>query len=97
MKSIPSKFSLFGQTITVQLESGFAKDHECYGKWIPSKNLILLQEPNEDYADDVILQTFWHESTHAMLDLLGYGDWSENERFVEQMGQSIYQILKSKR
>ena len=94
---IPKKFCLFGQTITVRLEADFTKNHECYGKWYPSQNLILLQEPDSYHSDDVIFQTFWHEATHAMLDTLGYGEWSENERFVEQIGQCIYQILKSKR
>ncbi len=97
MKSIPKRFSLFGQSIEVRLDPAFTKEHECFGKWFPAQNLIVLQSPDSDHADDVILQTFWHEATHAMLDLLGYGEWSENERFVEQMGQCIYQILKSKR
>ena len=41
--------------------------------------------------------TVEHEATHAMLDILGYGSWSENEVVVEQLGQCIYQILKTKR
>jgi len=94
---IPKHFDLFGQRITVEVAEDFSKDHGCYGKWYPSQNLIVLQAPDDGHADDVILQTFWHEATHAALDVLGYGDWSENETVVEQLGQAIYQILKTKR
>jgi len=97
MKAIPKHFDILGQRIRVELLTNLEKDQQCYGKWHPSKNLIQLQAPSENHADDVILQTFWHEATHAMLDLLGYGTWSENEIVVEQLGQCIYQILKTKR
>ena len=97
MRVIPKHFDILGQRITVEQLPSFSRDHECYGKWIAAKNLIQLQEVDENHSPDVILQTFWHEATHAMLDILGYGSWSENEVVVEQLGQCIYQILKSKR
>jgi len=43
------------------------------------------------------MQTFWHEVSHAIFDLLGYDEWSENETVVEQLGQAVYQVLKTKR
>ena len=97
MKAIPKCFDVMGQRITVEQLPTFSRDHECYGKWTPSRNLIQLQMIDENHAADVILQTFWHEATHCYLDIMGYGSWSENELVVEQIGQCIYQILKTKR
>tara|TARA_R110002074_G_scaffold208324_1_gene376925 strand:+ start:468 stop:761 length:294 start_codon:yes stop_codon:yes gene_type:complete len=97
LKTLPKHFDLFGQRITVEVAENFARDQGCIGKWYPSQNRIVLQAADDVHADDVVLQTFWHEATHAALDILGYGEWSENEVFVEQFGQVIYQILKTKR
>jgi len=97
MRVIPKKFSIFGQEITVVQNPDFAKEHGCYGKWYPAQNKIFLQAPDEAHAKDVIFQTFWHEAVHAGLDILGHGEWSENETAVEQLGQFIYQVLKTKR
>lgn len=97
MRVVPKQFDLFGQRITVEVRSDFEKEHGCYGKWHPAQNKIILQAADDNHAADVVLQTFWHEAVHAALDVLGYGDWSENETVVEQLGQVIYQILKTKR
>ena len=97
MRAIPKHFDLFGQRITVIINDNLHSEQDCLGKWRPHSNEIHLQAPSDEFAQDVILQTFWHEATHAILDLLAYPEWSENERFVEQIGQAVFQVLKTKR
>lgn len=97
MRVIPKQFDLFGQRITVETQKNFAREQGCLGKWHPYQLKIVLQEPDEEHAQSVILQTFWHEAIHACLDLLGHTDLSENEVLVEQLGQAIFQVLKTKR
>jgi len=97
MKTIPRRFSLFGQDIVVKRIHDLHVKNDEYGKWSPNTNEILIQESAKSYSEDVLLQTFWHEAVHACLDTLGYSKESEDEKFVEQMGQAIYQILKTMR
>ena len=97
MRVVPKHFDIMGQRINVEQFPNFSREHECYGKWLPARNVIQLQQADENHSNDVVLQTFWHEATHAYLDILGYGEWSSNEVVVEQIGQCIYQILKTKR
>jgi len=96
MKGIPDGFSIFGQDITVRSVSDLHVREDCYGKWQPNTNEILLQEKTKAFADDVLKQAFWHETTHAIFDTLGHTKISEDEQLVEQVGQAIYQVLKTK-
>lgn len=43
------------------------------------------------------MQTFWHETMHAMLDMLSYDRLSGNEQFVDQMAGCIHQVLVTKK
>jgi hypothetical protein len=97
MRRIPRRFRLAGQEITVQFVPDLVKRKKAYGRWHSTRNLIELQEPGEDYSYQFILQTFWHEAMHAMLEIAGYEDLSTKEKLVDRMGHMIHQLLATKR
>lgn len=86
-----------GNDIEVILVDDLCENQECYGKWRPAQNEILLQTPGPAAKKQVIMQSFWHETVHAILDCLGRTEMSSDEELVEQIGQCIAQVLKTKR
>lgn len=91
MKRIPSSFSLMGHTITVEIISKKDWPHgECVGLFEPEKNRIsILRQSRTTNA-----HTFWHEASHAMLNVMGHRLYS-NEQFVDTLGGLIAQINES--
>ena len=86
--TIPTKFECMGSTITVEIKR--LKDD---GQYKPRKQLILL---SDDIGEEAQEQTFWHEWMHCALSHLDYKELDENEQFVEQMAQCLYQLQKSR-
>ena len=72
---------------------------EAHGRWLNHKHLIELQRPNKEngMTESFLLQTFWHEVMHAILDNIGKPDLSSDEAFVDLMGQMVHQVLSTKR
>lgn len=98
MRKIPRRFKLHGHTIRVELVDDLEDNAGCYGRWHENRLLIELQNPETtDTAFSNLLQAFWHEVTHAVLDLGGYGDLSADERLVDLLGHGITQTLLTKR
>jgi hypothetical protein len=92
---IPKSFFIFGQEITVQFNDTLERNYQAVGLCHWKKNLIELQTPNEDLANDQVRQTFWHEALHQVLALCGYDKESKDEQFVELLSNCIYQIISS--
>ena len=63
---------------------------DAHGFWDPSKNEILLVRQKHS----LLLHTFWHEVTHAILDMMSH-KLSRNEQFVDQFGGLLAQLAKS--
>lgn len=72
---------------------------ECYGRWIAHKHLIEIQAINESngITKSFQQQTFWHEVAHAILDNVGQAPASDDEKFVDLLGQCFHQVLKTKK
>lgn len=45
-----------------------------------------------DITDETIIETYYHEVIHAILDSLGEETLSENEKFVNMMGKAMLEI-----
>lgn len=88
-----------GHTIRVEQRADLWDMAEAHGRWIDHKQLIEIQEATKEngMTKGFQLQTFWHEAAHAMLEHIGRKDLSEDEQFVDLLGQAIYQLLKTKR
>ena len=58
-------------------------------KGAPAKTISI------EITDEVIIETFYHELCHIILDALGEEKLSHNERFVNMMGKSFLEIYLS--
>ena len=88
--AIPTKFECMGSTVTVALEAceTGADGHYHGGK----ARVSISPECNEQARE----QTFWHEFMHCALTHLGYSKLNDNEQFIDQMAQCLYQLQKSR-
>ena len=72
------------------------KHGDCFGLWLPLKNMILIED-NDETALSIKEQTFWHEAVHSILHYLGEEALNDNEVFVDRLSQALYQINKTLR
>lgn len=67
------------------------------GKSFISNGIIQLQEMN--YGQEVSFQqnqnTYFHELTHMILDQIGELELSQNEKFVQNFGNLIFEFLRT--
>lgn len=94
MKRIPRQFQLLNHRITVRVipkSEWPAKYSDAVGVWDNTKNeILLLRQPKT-----VLRHTFWHEATHALLDMAGQSKLSSSESFVDAMGGLLAQMMDS--
>lgn len=95
MKRLPTSFELMGNTIKVEQVDNLSTIGDRFGDWQLKHNSIRIQSRGKGIPDDVVFATFWHELVHAALDIIGHQKLSEDEEFVERLGQALYQAQKS--
>lgn len=88
---IPARFQLLGHVITVRIvpKSRWRHGRDCCGIWEPDKLRIdiLGGQPVT-----TMQQTFCHELTHALLDMMSHR-LSRDEQFVDQLAHLLQQAL----
>ena len=105
---IPSKFMLFGHRYEVVRLKNLYETEGCYGTADDDLKQIKLQDVgtvtkkydedgkqwNVDFivTEETLMETFFHEVVHIILDATGETALSENERFVNMMGKSFLEI-----
>ena len=105
---IPSEFTLFGHRYKVVIIKDLFETEECYGSADDDLKIIKLQdtgsvirryeEDGESIEDPMIIteetlvETFFHEVVHIILDASGELELSKNERFVNMMGKAWLEI-----
>lgn len=84
-KKLPKKFKLFGTTINVVWNNERMNDKSQYGESDHGKCNITLSTTHgvDKLSQDRIIETFYHERTHAILDAMHERDLSSNEKFVD--------------
>lgn len=89
---IPKSFNLAGHTIIVQsvLPRKWRHSKDCVGMWMPDKNRIELISTLKGTHRQ---QVFVHEATHAILDIAGYYELSEDEALVDRISHLLQQML----
>ena len=97
MKKLPASIEIIGQEILIKESPTHYERHDEYGKWTPKENCIRMQSLKAGFSKDAILASYYHEVTHAVLDLTGHSDLSADESFVERLGQAFYQAEKTRR
>ena len=90
---IPKSFQLFANTIEVEINDKRMNEMNCYGLTEPSKSLISLAITNDghDLSEDIKIDTYYHERTHAILWEMGEVDLYENEKFVDIFSKLLRQ------
>ena len=75
----------------VETEDMFDSDVTHFGQVDFKRAKIYI---NKDMSDDVKAETLVHEVTHAMLVYIGRQDLTEEEPFVQALGNAIFQTFK---
>ena len=108
---IPKEFTLLGHKYNVILDNNLFETDGCYGNADEDLKLIKIQDvgtvirKHEENGKQIetpilitertIIETFFHEVTHIILDATGDGELSENEKFVTLMGKAWLEIYLS--
>ncbi|MEK0325881.1 MAG: hypothetical protein QQN63_09275 [Nitrosopumilus sp.] len=90
-ENIPKEFLLGGHKIVVHIHS--ETENEKSGVWLPEESVIRLWPKGRSY--DFMLQTFFHELTHAIKDIWCRPDESTDEDKIDVMGQGLMQFAKT--
>ena len=92
-RKIPSSFKLYATTITVDFDDKAMNEQGILGESDYVKGRIRLAKSNklQDLSYDAILDTFYHEKVHMILDTMREDGLSGNEKFVEQFSRLLRQ------
>jgi hypothetical protein len=100
MKKIPESFTLGSFTFKVHVvsEEEMSKvldGYQAYGVLLTDQLTIYLQKPDRKLKKSIVMQTFWHEFSHAVLWVMNHKDYS-NEKVVDQLGHMLKQFHDTK-
>lgn len=90
---IPKEFKLFGTRIEVQFNNERCNDKQVYGESNYGESKIMLSTMQESMtlSEDKILDTFYHEKIHMILDTMNENELSNNEKFVDVFAKLLRQ------
>ena len=91
---IPKSFQLMGHTYKVKITNDMSDDN--VGEYSAKRQEIRLRPVGKMITESNQEQTFWHETTHAIFDILSYPKHYSDEALVDRIGQCLYQIDKTK-
>lgn len=90
---IPKSFKLLGRTYKVLRPKKIVVDGvACNGLCESDLGKIKVEK---ELTPELAEQVFLHETTHAILDSLGYDHLSSNEQFVDSFSNALYQVIKT--
>lgn len=96
---IPVDFKLFGSEVKVIWDNKASNDHTRYGSACYSTHTITLSHTNglDKLSDDRIMDSFYHEKVHIILDTMHEYELSKNEKFVDQFAKLLRQADETSR
>jgi lysine/ornithine N-monooxygenase len=108
---IPKQFTLFGHQYTIELQPDLFEKNQCYGIADEDLKKITVQSKGSvkkvtkegkkeilqtvDITDEIILETYYHELMHIILDSIGQEKLSQNEALVNMIGKALLEIYLS--
>lgn len=93
INSIPKYFMLFATKINIVWDNKYCNDHSQYGESDYSQSRITLSTTDKlnELSEGKILDTFYHEKVHMILDTMMERELSKNEKFVDQFAKLLRQ------
>ena len=93
---IPYSFSLISDTVKVRMDKEVLmslSDRNLYGEACYAQNEILLNTnvDNRMVPIDKMMQAFYHEKVHFILDAMSEHDLRKNEKFVDLFSRLLLQ------
>jgi hypothetical protein len=89
---IPKRFKLFGTTIKVIIDNNIDDSNTIGISEFTKAQIRIAEKDSEDiFTKDTIIDTFYHERTHSILDAMGEHKLSCNEKFVEVFSRLLKQ------
>lgn len=90
---IPKKFKIFNIVYTVKLLKKIDPE-DSWGEHDFTTRTIKIKKglPHDDQ-----IRTFMHEIMHCALEQLAYDKLSGDEKFVDQIGSALHQIITTAR
>ena len=98
MKSkIPKKFQLFANTIDVVVDNDTTNNESALGLSDYTNSLISLCDnyKGAKLNEGTVVDTFYHEKVHMILDAMNDHKLSRNERFVDVFSKLLRQADES--
>lgn len=94
---IPKTFKLFGTTINIVWDNRRMNEREAYGLHNYSTSTITLCHTDgiEQLSHGRMMDTYYHERTHAILEAMGENELSQNEKFVDLLAKLTRQADES--
>jgi len=93
MGKIPKSFKLFGTTYKVEFNDERMNNEKNYGICDYSTSTITLSTVDgiRKLSKDKILDTYYHEKVHAILEMMNERDLSTNEKLVDVFSKLLRQ------
>jgi len=93
---IPDNFNISGMRYTVDYQPQ-QKGNTKYGMMNnPKCELVLYQKMDDTIINrNQLVQTFWHEVVHGILDNMGESELSGNEKFVCTFSSLLNEVMQS--
>ncbi len=90
---IPQSFKLFASTITVEFDNKRMNQTERYGESSYGERKIRLSTTQgvDGLAEDGIMDTFYHEKVHMILNTMCRDELSSDEEFVDVFAKLLRQ------
>lgn len=86
----PRHIQIGAHDVSVELVRGLREKEACWGDWNLDELRIRL---DADAPPTLMVHTYWHEVMHAIFELTGYPEHSENEQLVDAVGGAIANIM----
>jgi len=90
---IPKRFKLFNTTVNIVWDDKYCNDKRLYGEYSygESKITISTMQGYDKLAEDNIIDTYYHEKVHALLEMMHERELSDNEKFVDVFAKLLRQ------
>lgn len=95
MKKIPKSFMLRGQKYSVSTNGTKRDDSIGLAKLLQNKIYLDSTHSGEPICSDQQRAIFWHEAAHMILHVMDEHELNDNEKFVNQLGTTIQELIES--